>query len=315
MSSPLVSVIIPAYNKAKTIAQTIRSVLSQTYKSIDVIVLDDKSSDSTVDVCKEFLPHITLIENNVNIGLYQNRIKGVQASKGEYIMFIDADDWISKEAIENCVNKSLATDADIVQMKILRRATQWNIPCKTCCKYDSTQALNACLYDDKLFPVSCCSKLYKRSRLTECSFLKFNQFWGEDRIFNLPLLSRNPKIEMTDIAVYNYRWGGTSVNSFNTEVLQQYKNVYSVKLQWANRNSRSEAIPLMQNELIGLLNYHVRHLIDSKSYTDSEAIEYLNKELRSDFWLGFNLDTPEDIYYRCKKSAARKIKRLLRGIM
>jgi glycosyltransferase involved in cell wall biosynthesis len=98
-TSPLVSVIIPAYNAERYIARTLESVLSQTYKNIEVLVTNDGSTDQTVEIVESFAEKDsrTRILHQPNLGPSAARNCGIQSSKGEFIAFIDADDVWHKE--------------------------------------------------------------------------------------------------------------------------------------------------------------------------------------------------------------------------
>jgi len=113
MRKPLVSIIIPNYNKEKYIKEAIDSALNQTYKNIEVIVVDDGSTDGSKEIIKSygnrirayFLPH-----RNANVC----RNFGIKNSKGEYIQFLDSDDIISKDKIEKQIEVFKKIDAGIV---------------------------------------------------------------------------------------------------------------------------------------------------------------------------------------------------------
>ncbi|UUM62086.1 glycosyltransferase family 2 protein [Streptococcus suis] len=98
LSRPLVSVIIPMYNAADYITETINSVLKQTYQNYEIIVVDDCSTDQSVVLVKEMMtwvPDLNLLENPTNSGVAISRNKGVAAAHGRYICFLDADDlWL-----------------------------------------------------------------------------------------------------------------------------------------------------------------------------------------------------------------------------
>jgi len=90
-SNPLVSVIIPTYNRADTLPESIDSVLQQTYSPIEIIVIDDGSIDHTAEVIKPYLPKIRYIKQS-NAGLAMARNAGMAAAKGEYFAWLDSDD-------------------------------------------------------------------------------------------------------------------------------------------------------------------------------------------------------------------------------
>lgn len=98
---PLVSVIIPAYNAEKYIKEAIESVLNQTYKNIELIVVDDGSTDNTAEIVKKYLndPRVKYIYQE-NKGLAGARNTGIKKAKGDYIAFLDADDFYLPEKIE-----------------------------------------------------------------------------------------------------------------------------------------------------------------------------------------------------------------------
>jgi glycosyltransferase involved in cell wall biosynthesis len=100
--SPLVSVIIPAYNAEKTIARTLESVLSQTYKHMEVLVINDGSTDRTAEIVESFPRNDRRIKilHQPNLGANAARNRGISCSKGEYIAFVDADDVWHEEKIQ-----------------------------------------------------------------------------------------------------------------------------------------------------------------------------------------------------------------------
>lgn len=99
MSKPLVSVVIPNYNYAQYISETIESVLGQTYANLEVIVVDDESTDGSLDVLIKFADRITIIEQK-NQGVSRARNNGAAKAGGEFLAFLDADDIWLPEKIE-----------------------------------------------------------------------------------------------------------------------------------------------------------------------------------------------------------------------
>lgn len=95
--NPLVSVVIPCYNAAKTLAATLESVLAQSYRPIEVIVVDDGSSDGSVALARSFAPRVTVVVQK-NGGPASARNEGIRQCRGEYIAFLDADDlWLPEK--------------------------------------------------------------------------------------------------------------------------------------------------------------------------------------------------------------------------
>jgi len=101
MDSPLVSVIIPAYNQAEFLAETIQSVLNQTYQNFEIIVVNDASTDNTEEIMEQFNdPRLTYIVHEKNLRLSATRNTGINASKGEIIFLLDADDLFHPEKLQ-----------------------------------------------------------------------------------------------------------------------------------------------------------------------------------------------------------------------
>ncbi|MCX6716961.1 MAG: glycosyltransferase family 2 protein [Candidatus Taylorbacteria bacterium] len=102
-----VSIITPTYNRAGLIGDAIKSVLKQSYKDWELIIIDDGSTDKTEEAVHPYLtdPQITYIKNESNLGISKNRNKGISLSKGVYIAMIDSDDvWLDSEKLSKQVN-------------------------------------------------------------------------------------------------------------------------------------------------------------------------------------------------------------------
>lgn len=113
MKSPLVSIIIPTYNSADLLPETVESALQQTYSNIEIIVVDDGSTDDTETLFNDFQNKGVQCYTIKNQGASNARNVGVSKSKGIYIQFLDADDILHSNKIELQVQKMLLEDADI----------------------------------------------------------------------------------------------------------------------------------------------------------------------------------------------------------
>jgi len=105
MIEPLVSIIIPVYNAEKHIQQCINSVLAQTWKNIEVIIVDDSSTDGSLAIAKRYENRRFKILTQPNKGASAARNSGLKEAKGEYIQFLDADDLLSSNKIESQINQ------------------------------------------------------------------------------------------------------------------------------------------------------------------------------------------------------------------
>ena len=114
--SPLVSVIIPVYNAHNSIAKTLQSVINQTYTNLEIVVVNDGSTDESLDIIKTYAvedPRIVVFDKQ-NEGLVQARKSGIDIATGKYIQYLDSDDIMHEDAITRLVNKAEETQADMV---------------------------------------------------------------------------------------------------------------------------------------------------------------------------------------------------------
>lgn len=112
-----VSIIVPVYNSEKYLKRSIESILNQTYKDLEIIIIDDKSTDNSKKIIQKYASsdnRIRAFYSEVNHGVSRSRNIGLKSISGDYVMFMDSDDYIVPEAIERMVNASIKYDADIV---------------------------------------------------------------------------------------------------------------------------------------------------------------------------------------------------------
>ncbi|MCT7487108.1 glycosyltransferase [Aliarcobacter cryaerophilus] len=111
---PLISIVTAVYNGEKYLEQTIQSVLNQTYKNIEYIIIDGGSTDGTIDIIKRHEDKITYWISEKDNGIYDAWNKGIRVSKGDWIGFLGADDFYLNDAIENYVNMILSAEFDLM---------------------------------------------------------------------------------------------------------------------------------------------------------------------------------------------------------
>lgn len=119
----LVSIVIPVYNVAPYIEQCIQSVINQTYKNLEIIIVDDCGTDNSIEIVEKVISQVTqnsqmsfkILHHDHNSGLSAARNTGINAATGDYLYFIDSDDWIFPECIELLVKEAQKqTDVDVV---------------------------------------------------------------------------------------------------------------------------------------------------------------------------------------------------------
>ncbi|MEK6969614.1 MAG: glycosyltransferase [Nanoarchaeota archaeon] len=122
-AEPLVSIIMPARNSEKFIAKAIKSVLDQNYKNIELIVVDDASTDNTYNLAKIFSesnPKITLIRNRKKLGIPKSRNIALNCSRGKYVGHLDADDYLKQTAVKRTVKIAEKNKAALVYSNYIK---------------------------------------------------------------------------------------------------------------------------------------------------------------------------------------------------
>ena len=140
-----ISIIIPFFNRERYLPQCIKSIISQSYKNLEIILIYDSSTDNSVLICKEFAikdERIIIIDNKYNEGVEKARLEGLKKSKGEYIFFIDADDWLdNKYILKDLLESAESTGADYVEIGCQRILDRHNWVKS---KYNSSNPLTIC---------------------------------------------------------------------------------------------------------------------------------------------------------------------------
>ena len=248
------SVIIPTYNSSKTLGRAIKSVKD----ADEIIVVDDTSIDCTQEVLKKLsnkYDNIICIRNEKNIGPYKSRFRGIDIATSDWITFIDADDTLSSNAIGKIKNTLYQnTDIDILQMQMRWALTQLRFyyPIKN--KYLSSLALEACLYNDSIFPIHCCGKVYRKELIDYTNFIDSDVKWGEDRLFNLAIMAKKPKICIDKSIKYCYTYHKKGLSN-GASIENDIKEVARLKIKWCKEYCLEQYVPLIERECSILLDY------------------------------------------------------------
>lgn len=207
----LVSIIVPIYNVESYLARCLDSIISQTYQNIEIICVNDGSTDNSqliVDKYKYKFPNKIKSIIKVNGGLGDARNKGLLEATGEYLLFIDSDDWIEKNTVEIMMENAVKNKSDIVVCG-LRRITEDNKvlsqeQCRLNKEYDSKNALV------NLAPAAW-NKLYKRSLFIENNIMYPINVWYEDLPTTSKLFMCSQKITTTNDILINYLQRSNSI--------------------------------------------------------------------------------------------------------
>lgn len=222
----LISIIVPVYNVETYLRKCIDSLINQTLTNIEIILVNDGSTDKSGEICDEYKikdDRIKVIHKE-NGGLSDARNKGLEIAKGEYLVFIDSDDWIDRCMIEKLYNLSIKYNADIVQGDYVKVYSDDYIIISDINEieinsYNSEQALEL-LYSEKYVKtVVTWNKLYKRTLFNGIRFPKGKLH--EDEFTTYKLLHKANIVVDTNIPIYYYRQRAGSImnTGFNVKRL------------------------------------------------------------------------------------------------
>lgn len=199
----LVSIIIPAYNEEKTIAGCLKSVLCQTYQNIEVILVDDGSSDATQKIAESFTADLRFrYFRKENGGVSSARNAGLERANGEYIQFVDGDDSVAPDMTERLVSLMREQNGDLVVcgFRSSDGSFQRKLPDQLLQGEEEIQNRFPGLFEAQ-YMNSPCNKLYRRELCRGLSFPE-EVSSGEDLIFNLLYLKRCARATVSGEILY-----------------------------------------------------------------------------------------------------------------
>ena len=207
---PKVSVIIPVYNVEQYLTECLDSVINQTVKDIEIICIDDASTDSSLKILQEYAQkdgRLVILKNEVNSGQSVARNKGLVTSKGEYILFVDSDDFIEPNLLEETLKYANDVDMVFFELKkydIKQNHTKNDISLLPTGEFSANEYyLNALL--GNYLDFGPCTKLYKKDFLIE-NHIQFPEgIVYEDVLFNFYCMIRATNVYSIGYPFYIYR--------------------------------------------------------------------------------------------------------------
>lgn len=218
--NPLVTIVIPIYNVSEYIEDCLSSVVSQTYENIEVLCIDDRGTDDSMAIVRQYAQddnRIMIIQNEKNMGLGATRNVGICHASGNYLFFLDSDDFISTDAIEKLVMAAEASDADIIYGGSQAFASEQNGVDKHYLQELNEKFLKSPIilteisleqyYSAlKTIPGIACGKLFKAVFIRSNSlFFVEEKVLHEDDGFHAKCMSCQPKVQCLPERLYQYR--------------------------------------------------------------------------------------------------------------
>ena len=279
-----VSIIMPVYNVEKFLEKTFQSVIDQTFKDFELLVVDDGATDSSGKICDEYAQKDNRIQvfHKKNGGAPEARNVAIEKAKGKYIYCMDSDDWIEKEYIEKMYNLAEENNADIVITGFLMEYFQngKEVTYKTDVEdkvYKNKEEFrnNAYKYFNNSFLSLACNKLLKREIIMSNNIRFPNTKW-DDHHFNMEYLKDVNVVVISSIAMYHWyrsREGSetminySDVNMFEKR-LEHYEHVKKLYNYWGVNDK--ESVDGISCYFIGRVFQCIQELADNKKITYKE---------------------------------------------
>lgn len=288
--SALVSIIIPIYNLELYIGNCLEKIKCQTYKNLEIICVDDGSSDNSAQIVKEFASKdsrfIYIYQENAGVSAARN--KGLEVSTGEYIMFVDGDDYLHCQAVEILLKEIIEGSYDML-------SSNFDLVDSLDCGTDLVPGYKVTCIDVKDFfnkqtttsIASTCGKIYARNTVAPFCFPE-NVTNGEDTVFLFKVLSCDPKIAYVDYPLYYYyrRLGSASRSEFKISLISMIEGFSDLCEYLNNKNSE---------------------------YILSKALEMLFKMIFSIRTLSVGTENEKYVFDKCKVLGKKNVQILLKN--
>lgn len=245
----LISVIIPVYKVEKYLNQCVDSILNQTYKNLEIILVDDGSPDRCPEICDAYAKKDKRVQviHQKNGGLSNARKQGMSAVTGNYVMFVDGDDWIDSDTIENCAAEiEKRPELGCILFSYMKETQNSSIPMHI---MEETVYLDAHTAESKVYRrlfglqsdelnhperlenmSSCCMKLYKTKYAKKGKYYDTWQVGSyEDGLFNMFALEDCDQVLYLDRPFYHYRKTESSLTStFRPKLIEQWGTLFQI---------------------------------------------------------------------------------------
>lgn len=274
-----VSIIVPVYNVEIYLKRCVDSLLCQTYHNIEIILVDDGSTDDSGILCDEIASQNAVVKviHKENGGLASARLAGFKISSGEYILFVDSDDYISKDMVEKLMYtaEKMRADLTICGYFTVNEGTiqKHSISLKKglILERENIERQYVCpligpLKGDVALPGFLCIRLLRRNLIQESFFESERIYYKEDHVFDLLYSDHVKRIAIVNEPLYYYCYNSSSLsNRYRKNKWQMYRNLYTFYQSFAKERAL-EVAQRITNSLAGAVLATVDNAILTGSY-------------------------------------------------
>ena len=199
---PKISVIVPVYNVENYVSKCLDSLFKQTYENLEIIIVDDCSTDKSKQVVSKLIEgkdNVKFLTNKKNSGLSFTRNRALEVASGDYIGYIDSDDYVPYDYYEQLVTTALEKEASVVVCDIKSVFTSSGQVLRTSCGTLENKRID---FINNGLAASACNKLFKKEEISKYKFAEGKV--NEDLAVILPIIIKADKVAYNDKTFYNY---------------------------------------------------------------------------------------------------------------
>lgn len=276
-----ISIIVPVYNNINHIKKCIESIINQSYRNIEILIVDDGSTDKSIIICEEYSKRDSRIRiiSQENQGVSAARNTGLRNAIGDYIGFVDSDDYIEKDMYENLIIAANKHDADIVETGVYLTDENENILRTTKFKenmlYNKYDCVTSFLSGDNTANYVW-NKIFKQSLVKDVTFPNYK--YSEDYYFNYMLHARcNIKVTLPLLDYYYVQQKNSVTNvSFNKNKMDTI--IVGKMVLESTVNHYTKLSPFVANYLLGHLMSLYFQIENEKSNKNSDYKQHIIRE-------------------------------------
>ena len=278
---PLISIIIPVYNVENYLRKCLDSVREQTYRHVEIILVDDCSVDSSGYICDEYAckdDRIQVIHLEKNFGVSHARNTGIRKAKGEWITFIDGDDYAETDMLECLYNNLVANQADVSICGIDRigfgkYGDTWKDDFS--CNVSGRQAVS-CLIRRQPFSCYLGGKLFNCQAVKKCCFSE-KIYCGEDLLFLYRLFYQVNRVSYIPDKLCHYIYRESSVTHREFQD-RQYTECLAYQFIYRElKENASQLVPFMEQKILDINVRLAVKVIESQNVRGRRQYKYLKK--------------------------------------
>ena len=282
--SPLVSVIMPAYNAENTIENSILSVLAQSYDNIELIIVNDGSKDKTADVCQGFDDDRIVYIYQDNQGPSGARNTGLKLCRGSFVCFVDSDDEIDKEYVRELYNTIIYRNS---QLAICGVRDVWG-DSYSCNTFEDYHTFDTPLQNERFLRLlesgllnSACNKLYVTEIILNNNIRFESIVLVEDILFNIIYYSKIKTASVSPLSLYYYKHENSVLTrNVSPHMYDSYYRVHSLLLSLVP-NSMNQLIHVaMYHQYFSIFNKYMLSIVDT-SKINVEILSFLHGQMRN----------------------------------